>query len=116
MSSSFRSHTRAIAGFWSFGRSVGPDSCASMLRAMSQNRADIVQPASDLVLGSSDYRPDPRLDTRPPSPPAASAAFFVADLRIDNHEDLVRELDLTPAISDDELLAHVWSRWQMGLL
>ncbi len=108
---------RAIAGFWSFGKSVGPDSCTSMLRAMSQNRADILQPASDVVLGSSDYRPDPGMDARPASsPPAASAVFFVADLRIDNHDDLVRDLDLTRDVSDDELLEHAWARWQLGLL
>jgi asparagine synthase (glutamine-hydrolysing) len=107
---------RAIAGFWSFGKSAGPDSCASMLRAISQNRADILQPASDVVLGSSDYRPDPQMDARPASSPAALNVFFVADLRIDNHDALVRDFGLTPGVSDDELLAHAWARWQWNLL
>lgn len=99
---------RAIAGLWSSSGPLPPESCLSMLRAMSPLPAAIRQSAQGLLLGSSDYRPSPAL---PSSAPFPGSPDFVADLRIDNHDDLARELGLGQIASDDEVFAHAWARW-----
>jgi len=99
---------RAIAGLWSSSGPLSPESCLTMLRAMSPSPAAIRQSAQGLLLGSSDYRPFPAL---PSSAPVPGSPEFVADLRIDNHDDLVRELGLAPTASDDDVFAHAWARW-----
>lgn len=82
-----------------------------MLRAMSGSPVSIHQPAPDLVLGCSDYRPNvPPAESRLPGP------AFVADLRIDNHAELTGELGLPQTASDDEVLAAAWMRWNIGVL
>ena len=104
---------RAIAGLWSFGERAEADACSGMLYAMSASRAVLQQPAVDLVLGSSNYRLDPEAES---VGRAGSAVSLVADVRIDNHDELVRDLGLTPSASDDEVLAHAWARWQFGIV
>ena len=99
---------RAIAGLWSSSGPLSPESCLSMLRAMSPLPAAIRQAAQGLLLGSSDYRLSPALPSPALSP---GTPEFVADLRIDNHDDLARELGLGQTASDDEVLAHAWTRW-----
>src|SRR6185437_13621585 len=104
MSNTLRSRMRAIAGLWSPGNPALPNACFSVLGQISSSPASIRQPAPDLVFGSSDYRADPVASPGPPSRPSSLAAF-VADLRIDNHDDLARELGLPPTASDDEVFA-----------
>jgi len=99
---------RAIAGLWSSSGPLSPESCLTMLRAMSPSPAAIRQSAQGLLLGSSDYRPSPAL---PSSAPFPGSPEFVADLRIDNHDDLVRELGLAQTASDEDVFAHAWARW-----
>lgn len=111
MTSIRRSHARAIAGVWSPGIPAEPDSCLAMLRAMSGSPASVRQFAPDLVFGSADYLSGPE-----PSPPGVASLPVVADLRIDNHRDLVRELALAPSASDDEVLARAWEQWGSDLV
>ncbi len=115
MSENVRSHMRAIAGLWSPGIPTPPDACISVLGAMAAAPAILRQPASDLVLGSSDYRPDPVVSAGTP-PQAPAAAAFVADLRIDNHAELARSLSLPLTATDDEVFAAAWTRWNVGIL
>lgn len=107
---------RAIAGFWSFGERAEGKCCSAMLQAMAGFTAVLQQPAADVVLGSSDYRPTLQRESQSPVPAPGPCVAFVADLRIDNHDDLVRELGLPGSTSDDEVLVNAWARWQTGLV
>jgi asparagine synthase (glutamine-hydrolysing) len=112
-----RSHMRAIAGLWSPGPQCAPGICTSMLAAMASSPATIQQGSSGAVLGSCDYRSSwDSSRQNQPSRLAAAGPCIVADLRIDNHDDLVRELDLRQTASDDEVLAHAWSRWGFSVV
>jgi len=105
---------RAIAGLCFSGGPTAPENCLAMLAAMSESPASVTQAAPGVILGSSDYRPSPS-----PSGKLTQQAHlpqFVADLRIDNHDDLVRELDLPSSASDDEVLAHAWARWDFAIV
>jgi asparagine synthase (glutamine-hydrolysing) len=86
-----------------------------MLAAMSGTPASIVPAARNVVLGSSDYRPSASSFVIQ-APPSTAGPAFVADLRIDNHDDLIRELELPPTATDDEVLTHAWTRWSFGLV
>src|ERR1700722_9140022 len=111
MSAPFRSRMRAIAGLRSEGGSAPLENCRLMLRGISASPATIRQAAVGVVLGSSDYRSSPAQSA--PGQPPRSAVFsdFVADLRLDNHDELVGELGLPQTASDDEVFAHAWMRW-----
>ena len=110
-----RSRMRALAGLWSPGRPAAPEICVSMLAAMSESPAAVSRVAPGVVIGSSAYHPHPEV---PPASPPADAArpSFVADLRIDNHDELVCELGLPPTATDDEVLAHAWRRWDFSVV
>jgi asparagine synthase (glutamine-hydrolysing) len=86
-----------------------------MLAVMSDSPAAVSRLAQGVILGSSAYRPDP---APPPDSPQSDAASprLVADLRIDNHDELVRELGLPPTAPDDEVLAHAWRRWDFSVV
>jgi asparagine synthase (glutamine-hydrolysing) len=117
VSNLIRSHMRAIAGLWSPGPQSAPGICTSMLAAMASSPATIQQGSSGAVLGSCDYRSSwDSSRQNQPSGLAAAGPCIVADLRIDNHDDLVRELDLRQTASDDEVLAHAWSRWGFSVV
>jgi asparagine synthase (glutamine-hydrolysing) len=115
---SIRNHMRAIAGFCSFDNRIAPGLCLTMLRILSGSAATVQPEAPGVVLGSCDYGPDPifspgkqlrRSNTQ-------GRPSFVADLRIDNHDDLVRELDLPEGASDEEVLAQAWARWNFSVV
>jgi asparagine synthase (glutamine-hydrolysing) len=117
VSNLIRSHMRAIAGLWSPGPQSAPGICTSMLAAMASSPATIQQGSSGAVLGSCDYRSSwDSSRQNQPSGLAAAGPCIVADLRIDNHDDMVRELDLRQTASDDEVLAHAWSRWGFSVV
>ena len=110
-----RSRMRAIAGLWFPDRPAAPENCVSMLAAMSDSPGTASRVAQGVVFGSSAYRPHPAppLDS---SHGDAASPGFVADLRIDNHDELVRELELPQAATDDEVLAHAWARWEFSIV
>ena len=115
---SIRSHIRAIAGFCSFDKGIAPDLCLTMLRTLSGSAATVQQEVRGVVLGSSDYCPDPILFSGKQlrRSDADGRPSFVADLRIDNHDDLVRELELPRGASDEEVLAQAWARWNFSIV
>ncbi len=106
---------RAIAGWRSSGSPATPENCLVMLAAMSASPASVTQITPGVVLGSSDYRPSSPSPSGTPAQPS-NRPQFVADLRIDNHGDLVRELGLPSTASDDEVLAHAWARWDFEIV
>src|SRR3954469_14922722 len=122
MPAQLRSRMRAIAGLRSRSGPLRPESCLAMLAAMSPSPASIRQPADNVLLGSSDYRPSPVASsaTSGGSPESVSdlvvSDLVVSDLRIDNHHELVRELRLPQTASDDDVLAHAWARWGFGIV
>ena len=110
---------RAIAGLWSPGALVASENCLAMLAAMANSPATLQHEGERIVLGSCDYRrsPDASSETQYRSARAAAAVpYIIADLRLDNHDDLVRELDLRQTASDDEVLAHAWTRWSFNVM
>ena len=107
---------RAIAGVWSSSAPVSSDDCVGMLEAMSVSSVTIQQPEPGVVLGSSDYRLVPVSPLSSFLGPAAARQVFVADLRIDNHAELVNELGLPQTATDDEVLVHAWERWEYGVI
>jgi asparagine synthase (glutamine-hydrolysing) len=110
---------RAIAGLWSPGALVASENCLAMLAAMASSPATLQHAGERIVLGSCDYRPSPDAssETRYRSAGGAAAVpHIIADLRLDNHDDLVRELDLRQTASDDEVLAHAWTRWSFNVM
>ena len=61
--------------------------------------------------------PEDRFDTQPLWSPDRSVCL-VADVRLDNRSDLVRELQLAPAeeLADSAILMSAWLRWGSGCL
>jgi asparagine synthase (glutamine-hydrolysing) len=109
---------RAIAGLWSFGTPVSPEICATMLHAMSRSAPAMQQPGAGVILGSSDYRSKsvPHSEAEPDATGPATGPWLVADLRIDNHDELARELGLASTVSDEMLLERAWTRWGFSVL
>ena len=87
-----------------------------MLGGISASAATIRQAAAGVVLGSSDYRPSPTQSASGQPPRSAVVSDFVADLRLDNHDELAGELGLPQAASDDEVFAHAWMRWSFDVV
>jgi asparagine synthase (glutamine-hydrolysing) len=113
MPTQLRSRMRAIAGLCSLTGPLAPESCLSMLRAMSPFRSEIRRTAPGVLLGSSDYCSSPVLSS---SASSQGLPEFAADLRLDNYEELVRELGLAQTASDDDVLAHAWKRWAFSIV
>jgi asparagine synthase (glutamine-hydrolysing) len=107
---------RAIAGLWRPGAAIAPESCSTMLRALTAGPASIRQAAAGVVLGASEYCPAPVVIADAPDGRSNNTAHIIADLRIDNHDELTREFDLPQAASDDEVLAHAWGRWGFNIV
>jgi asparagine synthase (glutamine-hydrolysing) len=107
---------RAIAGMWQPGAAIAAGSCSTMLSALSAEPATVWQPAAGVVLGASEYCPVPVSVAEVPDRRNNNSGCIVADLRIDNHDELTRELGLPRSASDDEVLAHAWRRWALDIV
>ena len=74
---------------------------------------------SEIALGGnlSAFLPEDRFDRQPVATPDG-LNWLVADVRIDNRPDLLRELDLRASepVADSSLLALAWQRWQADCL
>ena len=74
---------------------------------------------SELALGGnlSAFLPEDTYDRQPITLEHAQG-WLVADIRIDNRADLLRELSLSPhaPLADSSVLALAWQRWQAGCL
>jgi asparagine synthase (glutamine-hydrolysing) len=108
----------ALAGFWSFGTAGdAAPRCARMLRAQGVYGPDgsAVRADGGIALGRTIYRrlPEDAYDRGPVVGPDGS--LLVADLRLDNREELADELGLArpdaARLSDTALLARALACW-----
>jgi asparagine synthase (glutamine-hydrolysing) len=106
----------AIAGVWSFdGGAVVAEACQQMLHALGIYGADhTAQYASaELAMGRclSRLLPEDRFDHQPL---CANDSVLVADLRLDNRRELIRQLGLVGAagLADSALLMAAWQKWR----
>ncbi|MCU1312928.1 MAG: asparagine synthase, partial [Acidobacteriaceae bacterium] len=112
---------RALAGLWLPGGSstVGPDAisrqCRAMLAVLAATPASLVPAHAGLVLAAADYRAR-RGDAASASALSRQDTVAIGDLRLDNREELCRELNLAPDQSDDQILAAAWQRWSFNLV
>ena len=109
----------AIAGIWSFDEEVPVSTaCHAMLQALQiYGPDDTAQYSSrSVALGRCLLRllPEDCFDQQPLS--AAGVTSLVADIRLDNRDELVRKLGLSnqqsAAMADSALLLTAWQRWQ----
>src|SRR5580698_6010435 len=109
----------AIAGIWSFDGGVPIlSACHAMLQALRiygpDHSAQYTGPS--VALGRCLLRllPEDCFDQQPLS--AAGVTSLVADIRLDNRDELGQELGLSnqqrAAMSDSALLLAAWQRWQ----
>jgi len=108
----------ALAGVWRFDGSPGANlDCARMLAALSPfGPSPAAQwDGATISVGRRLFRtlPEDRLDTGPT--PTPDGGRMVADVRLDNREDLVASLGIDPArarsLADSAILAAAWTRW-----
>jgi asparagine synthase (glutamine-hydrolysing) len=106
----------AIAGLWSFeSGAVVSEACRQMLQALRVYGVDDTAQYDDdqMAMGRclSRLLPEDRFDRQPIS---ASGTVMVADLRLDNRRELIRQLAIIePAgLSDSALLMAAWQKWR----
>ena len=114
----------AVAGLWTFGGGAaagGGHACRAMLLAQQAYGPDASDTAElgSLSLGRNLYRlvPEDRFDRQPLS--SSDGRFvLVADVRLDNRDELLASLDISPreanGLADSEILFHALERWQEG--
>ena len=109
----------AIAGVWRLdGRPTASDECARMLGPLKMYGPDAMDAWSDreIALGRclKRFTPEDDLDRQPLV--GASGVVLVADARIDNRDELARNLGLQARrlaeTSDAELLLRAYERWE----
>lgn len=113
----------AIAGLVGFDRSSASRTCAEMLgrlKALGPDRAK-ARDLGDATFGHAQRRllSEDRFDVQPLIG-SNGMLLLVADVRIDNREDLSGALGLGTGecreTSDSGLLLAVWERWQLGCI
>lgn len=113
----------AIAGAWSFGDEARAAAlCAHLLETQTaygpHGRDSLAR--DGYAAGRCLYRllPEDEFD-RQPVASADGRFLLVADLRLDNRDELIRDLSLGtaagPRLSDSALLMHAWLAWGRGL-
>ncbi|MBV9931119.1 MAG: asparagine synthetase B [Alphaproteobacteria bacterium] len=116
----------AIAGLWTFGADAGPESeraCEAMLAAQRAFGPDDTATLGHggLHLGRNLFRlvPEDRFD-RQPLLSAARTTALVADLRLDNREEIATALGLgagdSRGLADAELLLAALERWDVDAI
>jgi asparagine synthase (glutamine-hydrolysing) len=110
----------AIAGAWSPGGVLPALAlCDDLLRAQARfGPHDLSsRAAGDVAVGRCLFRmlPEDRFDRQPVED---GELLLVADLRIDNREEILAALGARDdgALADSEILLRGWSRWRLGLL
>lgn len=107
----------AIAGIWSLGsRLPAQPHCRAMLDALAEYGPDdssILSEGEQVAFGRRLYRmlPEDDFDRQPARD--ADGRLFVADLRLDNRDELLSALGLAEGagIADSFLLFRAWSEW-----
>jgi asparagine synthase (glutamine-hydrolysing) len=109
----------ALAGVWRFdGDPAAAESCARMLTAQAVYASDAPAQWSDggLAIGRALFRslPEDRFD-RQPLTGAGGRLRLVADLRLDNRDELAEALGLADralaTMCDAQVLLAAWERW-----
>jgi asparagine synthase (glutamine-hydrolysing) len=107
----------ALAGQWYFdGKPDAATDCARILAAQSiYGSADVAQwDAGAVALGRRLFRSLPE-DIHDAQPLASGPFVLVADLRLDNRDDLLRDLQIPPdrarTMADSAVLLGAWERW-----
>lgn len=114
----------ALAGAWSFGGQLHPDeSCRRMLASQAIYGPHGERQWSDgaLAMGRRLHRTLPEdIHDRQPLQDASGRFALVADVRLDNRDDLATALDLAPAsangMCDAAILLAALVRWGQGAL
>ena len=114
----------ALAGRWNFdGRPGAADACERMLRAQ-----DIYGPDDEarwdggrIALGRRLFRLLPEdVHDRQPLTGRGGDCVLVADIRLDNRDDLERALQISPerarTLADADILLAAWERWGLDCL
>jgi asparagine synthase (glutamine-hydrolysing) len=113
----------ALAGFWHLeGRPEAADGCRRMLLAQQIYGPDDsgLWDDRDIALGRCLFRtlPEDRFDRKPQRGGEGRFAL-VADLRLDNRDELARALGIDPAeagsMCDAAMLMRAWERWETAL-
>jgi asparagine synthase (glutamine-hydrolysing) len=109
----------ALAGLWNFdGRPGAEQDCARMLarQALYGPHDTAIWNDDSIALGRNLFRilPEDRYDAQPAS--GADGRFvLVADIRLDNREELCGALSIAPdraaALADSAVLCAAWERW-----
>jgi asparagine synthase (glutamine-hydrolysing) len=108
-----------IAGIWSFDGAIpAVSACQQMLRALSVYGPDACAQydGNSFSMGRCLLRrlPEDSFDRQPLSADGVSA--LVADVRLDNREEIARELgfprEQTRVMADSDVLLAAWLRWQ----
>lgn len=114
----------ALAGWWNFDEAPSAAAlCTRMLGAqkMYGPHASDDWDAGSIALGRNLYRllPEDRYDAQPLSG-GGGRFVLVADLRLDNRDELIAELrlprELAGAMADSALLMAAWERWELQCL
>lgn len=112
----------AIAGFWNSSARFAPlEQCRAMLAAQRQYgpHASNAVNMGDIALGRNLFRllPEDAADAQPLTG-AGGRYLLVADLRLDNRQELLDRLGRRedPALSDAAILLLGIERWQAGIL
>ena len=108
----------AIAGFWSLdGRFEAPRQCRAMIAAQARyGRRELAAELADFALAARLYPllPEDRHDTQPLIGGGGRFAL-VADIRLDNRDEIAAALGLQPAqvplLADSALLLRALERW-----
>lgn len=110
----------ALAGLWNFGGN--PDAVASCRRMLAAQ--EIYGPDDAALWGGGSIAMGRRLSAslpedaydRQPLIGGGGRFVLVADLRLDNREDLTRDLQISPpaaaSLSDADILLSTWERWE----
>lgn len=112
----------ALAGRWNFDGRPDEGTCARMLKALAiyGPHASDWSAEGPVAMGRALFRtlPEDRYDSQP-MVGSGGRWLMVADVRIDNREELIAALGKEPhaaqTMSDGALLLAAWERWDEGL-
>jgi asparagine synthase (glutamine-hydrolysing) len=112
----------ALAGYWSFGDPAEADrNCQRMLKSQSvyAPNPQICRGEGPVMLGRRLFKLLPE-DSFDSGPVASGPRLLVADLRLDNREELAASLGLSPGdsarLADSALLMRALDRWDLDAM
>jgi len=109
----------ALAGFWDFGDGRARDACARMLKAQQMYGPHDGAQTGDgaMAMGRQLYRLLPEdIHDRGPVTSANGRLTLIADVRLDNRDELSAELGLAADLTDAAVLLAALEHWDEGAL